>query len=167
MQRRRKTLAILTAGTAITAAVGLAHHAPPAQASPVSEAPAIGRVVRGLHPGEFSEVFRGGRVLGGGALQYESRAGLGIGSLAPFLRTARQRAEDILNSDLNTPACNVLKEIQKPIDSDPMGAAMTHFTWPEDAEQIVEHFTSLSRSDISQLANTYCNARKIRSVLNW
>jgi hypothetical protein len=34
MQRRRM-LAILIAGTAITAAVGLAHHAPSAQASPL------------------------------------------------------------------------------------------------------------------------------------
>jgi hypothetical protein len=158
MQRRSKMLAILTAGTAITAAVGLARHAPPAQASPVSEAPAFGRVVRSLPPGEFSRVFRGGRI-GGGALQSES--------LAPFLRTARQRAEDGINSDLNMPACNVLREIQKPIDSDPMGAAMTHPTWPEDAEEVVEPSTSFSGSDITWLANTYCNARKIRSALNW
>jgi hypothetical protein len=162
----KKMLAILTAGTAITAAVGLAHHAPSAEASPLTEAPAFSRVVRVFNPDELPLVIRGGRSLGQGTVEVKPLVGPRLKSLPPPVLTARQRAEAIFNNDtLNKPACEVVKEMQNPIDPNPMRAATKYFTWPE-AQQFVAHFTSLSGSDITQLAGTYCNARAVRGALN-
>ena len=168
MQRRNKMLAILTAGTAVTAAVGLAHHAPPAHASLVSEAPAINRAFTGMHLDELSAGARVARLIGEGTLQSGSRVGLRLGNFTPYISPARRNAEAILkNEAFNKPACAVVNELQKPIYSDPTWAAKEHFSSWAAAQKFVEHFTSLSRSDITQLAGTYCTARKIRGALSW
>jgi hypothetical protein len=123
-------------------------------------------VVRGFNPDELPLVFRGGRSLGEGTVEMEPLVGPRLKPLVPYALTARQRAEAIFNNDaFNKPACEVVKELQKPIDPNPMRAAMKYFAWPE-AQQFVEHFTSLSGNDITQLAATYCNVRAVRGAFN-
>ena len=165
MQRRSKTLAILTAGTA--------SHRRRRTCPSRSARPGVPRKrgaghwprVRGMHPGEFPPVSEVGATRRRGPSD-GSRVGLRLGHFPPTQHSAPERGRHPQERPQHA-------RVQRPEgDSEadlfgPDGGSEEALHRPGDAEKFVEHFTSLSRSDITSLRTRTATRARSAARFNW